>query len=39
MFRTNMGAVQTSELSSDDCDQDAKSVSEELEIMIYALDL
>jgi hypothetical protein len=39
MLSTNMGAIQTVELSSDDCGQEAKRVLEDLEILMYALDL
>jgi hypothetical protein len=39
MLSTNMGAIQTVELSSDDCWQEDKRVLEELEILMYALDL
>lgn len=39
MLSTNIGAIQTFELSSDDCGQEAKRVLEELEILTYAMDL
>jgi len=39
MLSTNMGAIQTVGLSSDDCGREARKVLEELEILMYALEL
>ena len=39
MLSTNMEAIQTVGLSNDDCGQEARRVLEELEILMYALEL
>jgi len=39
MLSTNMEAIQTVGLSSDDCGQEDRRVLEELEILMYALEL
>ena len=39
MVKTNMGAIQTIELSNNDCGLEAKRLLGELEIVMYAFDI